>query len=230
MKKAASVLRAYDRGEIGPDEWLDALAVVAAYRKQFSYPLLKVNNGLRSFCKALDLNDAVVSQRLKREETIIEKLTKRETSMNLLTMQDIGGCRVILGSRSDLRALHGRIQKSWSSRIIKVDDYIADPRASGYRAVHIIVETNGMPIEVQLRTQDLHDWAETVESFGGRSGLNYKQDGDRPIQRLMAVFSKIDQYYERDEVPPSDLFEAMRILGEAAREDVARQAEGTQNE
>lgn len=55
-----------------------------------------------------------------------------------------------------------------------VDDYIADPRSSGYRGTHLIyryfsdrVETyNGLRVEVQLRSHLQHAWATAVETVG----------------------------------------------------------------
>lgn len=222
VKKAASALRAYFRNETGQDQYMAALQVVADYRKLFSLPLTKVNNGLRSFVKRKALEGAVVTQRLKREETIVEKLTVRETTMSLATMQDIGGCRVVLKDLQDLRVLEGEITRVWGRRVVNHVDYIKEPRASGYRAVHIVVERDSYPIEIQLRTEEHHAWAQTVESFSGAGGSNYKQDGDSPVQGLMAVISEVEQILERDEVPPSSLMHDMRMLAELAKEHLLR--------
>lgn len=192
--------------------------MVAAYRRQFSSALTKVNRGLRNFVRTEALEDVVVTQRLKREETIVEKLTQREKTMNLLEMQDIGGCRVVFRNMDDLRTIEGRIRRVWGRRIVKIDDYVAGPRQSGYRAVHIVIERDGRPIEIQLRTAKHHEWAQTVESFSGSEGSNYKQDGMSPVQLMMAAISRVEQYQERDEVPPRHLVDEMRKLGEAAME------------
>src|SRR5260221_7570211 len=50
---------------------------------------------------------------------------------------------------------------------------------SGYRAVHVIVESDGFPVEVQIRTQLQHMWAEAFEKLAGVTGRGI-QYGDVP--------------------------------------------------
>lgn len=98
--------------------------------------------------------------------------------MRLTQMEDIGGCRAILkGGRAEVRGVLRRIRRNWS--IVSLDDYAEDPKDTGYRAIHVVVERDGYPIEVQLRTPGEHDWAEAVENAAGRTGLALK-DGIGP--------------------------------------------------
>lgn len=90
-----------------------------------------------------------VAQRLKRWTTIIDKLA-RESKMQVTLMQDIGGVRALLPSLHHVYAVSRRLRKTWT--IIRVRDYIAEPKPSGYRALHLIVRRGGYPVEVQLRT------------------------------------------------------------------------------
>lgn len=95
VRKAGSTIRRYARGESSADEFHAALEVVSDYRATFSAPLVKVNNGLRGFLRTLGIH-AEVTQRLKRMDTIVEKISERETGLSLDRMGDIGGCRVVL--------------------------------------------------------------------------------------------------------------------------------------
>ncbi|RJF41140.1 hypothetical protein D4740_09445 [Actinomyces sp. 2119] len=56
-------------------------------------------------------------------------------------MQDIGGCRVVLGSDSleELRRLESLVCERWEVK--DRDDYVSRPRESGYRAVHVIASS-----------------------------------------------------------------------------------------
>jgi putative GTP pyrophosphokinase len=65
-------------------------------------------------------------------------------------MQDIGGIRALLPSLSHVYAVSRRLRKTWT--IIRVRDYTAEPKPSGYRALHLTVRRGGYPVEVQLRT------------------------------------------------------------------------------
>src|SRR6267378_4979035 len=71
-----------------------AIAVVESWRASHVSPLARVSAILRTMAKSFDPT-ATVSRRLKRMESIIAKL-QRQPTMQLTTMQDIGGCRAIL--------------------------------------------------------------------------------------------------------------------------------------
>ena len=121
---------------------------------------------------------AVVGQRLKRKNTIYDKLKRPETNkMSLERMYDIAGCRIVLNTLGDLyhfrdsilhntRFFHKRIQKYCK-------DYITTPKKSGYRGIHDIYayksdprrrsNWNGLFVEIQYRTKYQHAWATAVE-------------------------------------------------------------------
>ncbi len=157
------------------DEVLDAFNVVWEYRAAFSYPLTKLNNNLRHYVKKVT-PEVLVSQRLKRLPRIINKLV-RFPNMRLTQMQDVGGVRAILPDQSAIYDLHRRFAKNW--QIITVDDYIKDPKPTGYRALHVIVKRDDLPFEVQLRTPGQQDWADEIERIDGRIRSSLK-DGEGP--------------------------------------------------
>lgn len=141
VRRAGSTLRAFARGQATLDDFNPAVEVIQMYRSTFTTPLVKVNNGLRSFTRTLKI-DAEVSQRLKRLNTIYEKLTTRETGLDLSRMRDIGGCRVVAESNdpNDFYALLRRMDSQWKGAVKRVIDYVEVPRESGYRAIHVEVE------------------------------------------------------------------------------------------
>ena len=121
--------------------------------------------------KATDIDtNAVVVQRHKRAPSIIGKLT-RFPKMELSRMQDIGGCRAIVSSVRDVQRLNKHIQTSRTrNELHREYDYIAEPKESGYRGIHLTykyngekTEYNGYFVEVQLRSKVQHAWATTVE-------------------------------------------------------------------
>jgi len=133
--------------------------------------------------KALKIyKEAIVARRLKRLETILDKLGSRETSMNLSRMQDIGGVRAVMKDVSQVYELVGQYTEPgrFSHKLRKpYHDYMAYPKKSGYRGVHLVFEFNntlsrsehareydGLNIELQLRTELQHAWATAVEAIG----------------------------------------------------------------
>ncbi len=168
-----------------------AFEVVVRFRAAHEYPLMKATNGLRSVVHTVGC-EAKVSQRLKRIPTIIDKL-RRHAGMELGRMQDIGGCRALLTSIADLRLVESRLRKNHPSG--RSYDYIASPRESGYRAVHVVVsykDRQGVrrPIEVQLRTWGMHEWAYTVERLSSRSAIDLKSgEGPAEVQAWLQAIS-----------------------------------------
>ncbi len=161
------------------------------FRAAHQYPLIKANMGLRSVLRT-EHCQVEVTQRLKRIPTIVDKL-RREPTMQLPKMQDIGGCRAILRSVAEIRSVERRLCRNRPP--LRVSDYIAVPRASGYRAVHVVVsypDQHGVSraIEVQLRTRVMHEWAVTVERLGGRIEADLKSGlGPRPVLDFLRTAS-----------------------------------------
>jgi hypothetical protein len=144
-----------------------------------------------------------VAQRLKRHDTMIDKLS-REPTMQVTQMQDIGGVRAVLPSLRHVYALTRRLRKSWT--VIKVRDYIAEPKTSGYRALHLIVKRSGYPVEVQLRTVRQHAWANLVEEDGREMGVGLKFGvGAGEIHAYYLALSEVLALIDQGECPPDEL-------------------------
>lgn len=213
VKKAGRILRRYMRGEISdPEEWDSALNCILAYRRGYSAPMLSANNSLRYFVQKLGL-DAQVSQRLKRMGTILEKVV-REPTLALDRMQDWGGCRVVLPDVESVYRLADRVAETRGRKLIGLTDYIETPRVSGYRGIHLIsyYGHDPHPIEVQIRTRNMHAWATSVEELSSIMGANYKQDGDGPLHKYMECMSRMFAHVDAGEPIPSELLTERDIL------------------
>lgn len=146
-----------------------ALDVMSNWRSAQAYPMRALLMMLRKRATDIDPN-AVVVQRHKRAPSIIGKLT-RFPKMELSRMQDIGGCRAIVSTVADVERLNEHIQKSRTrNELHREYNYIAEPKDSGYRGIHLTYkykgeksEYNGYFVELQLRSQVQHAWATTVE-------------------------------------------------------------------
>ena len=199
INRAGGLLRDWWVVEDGNDfdqaELEAALATVTEYRAGFEYPLNMVTVGIRQFVERESSPPITVAQRLKRVPTILDKLNRQPT-MKLTTMGDIGGCRAILRDESEIRRVVGRVTRNWTvpeeRQVRNVVDYIEEPRATGYRAIHILAKRKGRLVEIQLRTTEQHDWATAVDRHSARlrrlHGFNLK-DGDAPPELV--------RYFER---------------------------------
>lgn len=152
---------------------IQALEILSNWRSAHNYPLNTFQATLRLKLKAVDEN-AITAQRLKRTPSIIQKLI-RFNSMKLSRMQDIGGLRAIVTSKAKLNKLH-KVYKDtkFSHILLKENDYITNPKDSGYRGIHLVYRYknkevpgyDGLQIELQLRTRLQHSWATAVETIG----------------------------------------------------------------
>ncbi len=158
-----------------------ALSVLRSYRIVHSGPLISARMGLRSCIQTERVTLVELSQRLKRTATIIDKL-QRQPTMALSRMHDIAGCRAVLLTQADVERVRTRFMNNSTKRSSRSQspfqdrlyDYVARPRDTGYRAVHIHTFYGGRRVEVQLRTVRQHAWAMWVESLSTDFGVDFK--------------------------------------------------------
>lgn len=121
-------------------------------------------------------------------------------------MQDIGGCRAIVSTVDDVEKLSSHIQASRTrNELHRVYDYIAEPKDSGYRGIHLTykyrgekAEYKGYFVELQLRSQIQHAWATTVEIVDTFTDQALKssqgsQDWQTFFRMASAEFAKLEQ-------------------------------------
>lgn len=203
VNKAGKAIRAWWRGALGSEPaYRAALDVLLAYRALHQYPLQKAAMGLRSVV-VTEGSDVEVTQRLKRVPTIVDKL-RREPTMQLANMQDVAGCRAVLGSLDEVRRVQRRLSKNRPPR--RMTDYITEPRPSGYRGIHLIVAYDDRNVEVQLRTRVMHEWAITVERLSGRLTIDLKSsEGPPEVLALLRSTSEAMATEEQGGVVTNDL-------------------------
>jgi ppGpp synthetase/RelA/SpoT-type nucleotidyltranferase len=179
-----------------------AFTVINNWRSSHSYPLQAVKMALLKRARRVD-GGAIVAQRIKRLSSISSKL-KRNPNMKLSQMQDLGGCRAVLGiSRRVLdlvRLYEESITKNPHDRseFVKTYDYISTPKTDGYRSVHLIYKYRtkaeklkvyeGLRIEIQLRSKLQHAWATAVETVSTFTGQALKSNvGEEAWKRFFAL-------------------------------------------
>jgi len=209
--------------QLDNEDLIRAAGIILEFRAAHQYALAKATMGLRSVVKTEGC-PVEVSQRLKRFTTILDKL-RREPTMALANMHDVGGARAVLDSITEVRRVEQRIRKNQIRKNrppLRVADYITTPRVSGYRGVHIVVgypDRTGQQraIEVQLRTQTMHEWAITVERMSGRLAEDFKSGyGPPEVLAMLSAISEAMAIEEGGETVPEELLDRMRRLRAAA--------------
>ena len=152
------------------------LDILHNWRASHAYALNIFVQGLNRKIKSLDLENVVVTQRLKIKSTIIDKLSQGR-ARDLSSMHDIAGCRVICPSLEKLRLIRSEFNKRRRVSHARISgekfNYLCSPKSSGYRGIHDVfsyeskaegkAHWNGLKVEIQYRTQVQHAWATGVE-------------------------------------------------------------------
>jgi RelA/SpoT family (p)ppGpp synthetase len=109
------------------------------------------------------LNDNHINAKIHgREKTpfsIWRKVQKKRISLEQIT--DIIGFRITLSTVDDCYKTLGTFHKRWNCIPGKFKDYISSPKINGYKSLHTsVIGSNKKPIEIQIRTHEMHEFAE----------------------------------------------------------------------
>jgi GTP pyrophosphokinase len=117
---------------------------------------------------------AKVQGRPKHIYSIVKKM--RGKSLGFDQVYDIRALRIVVPNVPDCYAALSWVHSQFVPVNDEFDDYIAKPKANGYQSLHTVVrEPSGLPIEVQVRTQAMHDHAE----HGVAAHWAYKEAGTK---------------------------------------------------
>ncbi|MDD2997446.1 MAG: bifunctional (p)ppGpp synthetase/guanosine-3',5'-bis(diphosphate) 3'-pyrophosphohydrolase [Candidatus Riflebacteria bacterium] len=167
----------------------DAMAQVAEHLKEFHI-------------------EAKISGRPKQAYSIYNKTIKYSTDLDGL--YDFLGIRILTESVKDCYAALGMVHKYWKPIPGRFKDYIAVPKPNMYQSLHTTVIFDGKPLEVQIRTEEMHRIAEEgiaahwdyKESAGKENAPDYKE-------KLSWLRNLIDWY--QDVKDASEFMETVKV-------------------
>lgn len=215
VDRAGEALRAHQAGRrlLSFDELLAELKVVEDLRAVHATPLTRVAANLRYYVAEVSGGRFVVGQRLKRMDTIRDKL-ERQPKMALSRMHDIAGCRAVVPDQvaADTVLKRLRAQSGWDL-LDRTWDYVAEPKPDGYRAKHVVVRKDDVLIELQLRTAIQHAWAELVERLDRTYGLQLKAGrADEDVRGALAEAAGVFARHEAGELDIDATIDRVRSL------------------
>lgn len=123
-----------------------------------------------------------MERRLKSIDSILEKLRRRGLPVTINAIRDnlfdIAGIRVICNYRDDVYSVSNYLSTQSDIQVLRVKDYIKNPKQNGYRSLHVIYAVpvflssgaHYTPVEVQFRTIAMDYWASLEHA------LRYKTD------------------------------------------------------
>jgi GTP pyrophosphokinase len=134
--------------------------------------VIRVKNELERALADVGIH-ATITGRPKHIYSIWRKMKRKDVSFEQI--YDVHGFRVIVETEQHCYAALGVVHSLWRPIPGEFDDYIANPKNNMYRSLHTAVlnKRDGRPMEVQIRTQGMHEIAE----YGIAAHWQYKEGG-----------------------------------------------------
>ena len=121
--------------------------------------LPKITSALRKALEQAGL-EGRVDARAKHLFSVYSKMRRKRVPLN--DVVDVFGVRIIVGTADECYRMLGLAHALYRPMPGRFKDYIAIPRVNGYQSLHTtLFGPNGMPIEVQIRTEEMHRMAES---------------------------------------------------------------------
>ena len=158
--------------------------------------------------------EAEVQGRAKHIYSIYKKMEKyADDGRNVDEIYDLLAVRVLVETEGDCYTALGVVHNLWRPLPATFDDYIANPKESMYQSLHTtVMALNTQPLEVQIRTREMHQSAE----YGIAAHWRYKEGSKRDsryeerlawIRQLMDWQREISQAEELVEAIKTDIFQ-----------------------
>ena len=208
-----SVVRVPDPANV-PDGMLD-------YARQFQQSMMMYSCAIREVKTKLEvLNDELsirnkrnpiemIKSRVKKPESIIEKLTRRGLSLDIDSMMtnlnDIAGVRVICSFVDDIYDIATMLINQDDVKIIEIKDYIKNPKPNGYRSYHMIIEIpvffsdkkQFMRVEVQIRTIAMDFWASVEHKIKYKKEVEGAEESIKELKECADMISSTDDRMQK---------------------------------
>ena len=156
-----------------PETYKEVASLLDEKRGEREVYMEQLRARLESELRARSIS-ASVQGRPKHIYSIVKKM--RGKSLNFDQVLDIRALRVVVPSVKDCYAALSWVHEQFTPIVEEFDDYIARPKPNGYQSLHTIVrDAAGKPIEIQIRTQAMHDHAE----HGVAAHWAYKEAGNK---------------------------------------------------
>ena len=149
-----------------------------------------------------------IKSRIKTPESIATKLQKKGVPVTFKSMSenltDIAGVRVICPYISDIYTIKDVLLKQPDLKLLEEKDYIANPKPSGYRSLHIVIQVpvylsqtvHHVNVEIQLRTIAMDFWASLEHELRYKTTSKIPISIRRELQRCAETIAMTDREME----------------------------------
>lgn len=147
--------------------------------------------------------------REKHIYSIYKKMTRKQKDFE--EIYDLIAVRVIVDSIKDCYGVLGIVHTIWKPLPRRFKDYIASPKTNMYQSIHTtILGPDGLPVEIQIRTQDMHKTAE----YGIAAHWKYKEGridtNESSMDKKMSWLRQIMDW-QKDVTDPKEFMDSLKI-------------------
>jgi GTP diphosphokinase / guanosine-3',5'-bis(diphosphate) 3'-diphosphatase len=187
-----------------PGPYREIASLVETRRDERTRLIDELTSTLRQKLKELGIK-ADVEGRPKHLYSIYEKMVIRGKEFE--EIHDLVGIRIQVESLRDCYAALGAVHAQWKPIPGRFKDYIAMPKANMYQSLHTtVVGPEGKPLEIQIRTRDMHRTAQ----FGIAAHWRYKEGGKHQKDGDLAWLGQMMEWLQ-DMADPREFMEGLRI-------------------
>lgn len=186
------------------------------YARQFQEVMMMYSCAIREVKTKLEvLNDELsirnkrnpiemIKSRVKKPESIIEKLSRRNLSLDINSMvenlYDIAGVRVICSFVDDIYDIATMLVRQDDVKVLAIKDYIKNPKPNGYRSYHMIIEIpvffsdkkQSVRVEVQIRTIAMDFWASVEHKIKYKKEIDGADEIINELKECADIISSTD--------------------------------------
>ena len=143
--------------------------------------------------------------RLKSYDSVCKKMQKKGLDLNfdlaLEKINDLIGVRAVCAYVDDIYKVADLIEKQQDIHILKIKDYVQQPKKSGYQSLHLIVEvpvtyldkTTAVRVEIQIRSVAMDYWAELDSQMCYKKDAGKLEAVEKATREYADVIAGVDQ-------------------------------------
>lgn len=147
----------------------------------------------------------MISSRIKKQQSVIDKMKRHGYPLTVEAavsrINDIAGVRAICAFEYDAYDLAEELLKHADITLLHKKDYIANPKASGYRSLHLILSVpiylaagkRDVKVEVQLRTISMDFWASIEHELRYKQQIEFTEELNREILECAGLSAQLDE-------------------------------------
>ena len=150
---------------------------------------------------------ADVHGRTKHIYSIYQKIQQKGTPFS--EIRDLVGLRILVKTEADCYIALGALHHKWNYHPDRLRDWIGQPKKNGYQSLHTTILDDGRPVEIQIRTYQMHKIAEDgiAAHWSYKEGLPMSQQG----LSIFASYKQILEDIQETQDSPHHFVESMKL-------------------